>query len=377
MKSPLIEILSPLPESAVPLSSSELTACITLARRHGLEMLLYSKLKKHRSSSNVHIDDYLKQNENLFLKNAAISMWQEAAEREVVEALGKQGIPACIIKGNEIARTLYGDPNCRSSSDMDILIKTVDVINADNILAGDGYVREDSLPLPFWIGRLNHAQYRHTKHPYLVELHWDFGFPFLFELTSDDIWNGVVRNDAGGYVLTPEMTMIQLFIHHFKHGFREFKTLVDILWGFHKYDGIINWQEFAGSLKKIGLIKTTGIILAQLDSLWGLRGGPLKSFRILQEQLANTPLHTPAFFIRFFSMNIEKEHETDNARDKIMAKFVLDSWSKVLYSFTKILFPRPTDIRGLYPASRNAMLPVNYLRFICWRVKDRFGFPKQ
>src|SRR4030042_5318098 len=102
------------------------------------------------------------------------------------------------------------------------------------------------------------------------------------------------------------MTMIQLFIHHFKHGFREFKTLVDILWGFHKYDGIINWPEFAGRLKKIGLLKTTGIILAQLDSLWRLSGSPLKSFRILREQLAHPPPHIPAVLIKFFSIDIKK-----------------------------------------------------------------------
>ena len=127
MKSPLTDILSPTPAPTISLNSAEISTCVNLAQQHGLEMLLYSRLKKHYSGSNNYIDDYLNHNENRFLKNVNISMGQEAIEKEVVALLGKRGIPACIIKGNEIARTLYGDPNCRSSSDIDILIKRADI----------------------------------------------------------------------------------------------------------------------------------------------------------------------------------------------------------------------------------------------------------
>jgi hypothetical protein len=340
-------------------------------------MLLYSQLKKHYSGSNNYIDDYLNHNENRFLENVGISMCQEVVEKDIVALLGKRGIPACIIKGNEIARTLYGDPNCRSSADIDILIKRADIINADTIFTGNGYRRTNSLPLLFWIGRLHHAQYQHSRHPFLIEVHWDFGDPFLFDMNSDDIWNSVVRNNSGAYVLSPEMTIMMLFIHHFRHAFREFKTLVDIHWGLYKYDGIIDWQEFAGRLKKVGLIKSARIILAQLDSLWRLRGGPLKSFRILQEQLTHEPTNIAPFLLRFFRMNIREDAKSSYNRDKIMAKFVLDAWSKILYSFTKSFFPRPQEIKALYPASCNLMMPISYLRFICWRVKVWTGFAKQ
>jgi len=376
VKSPLTEILSPLPVSAISINSAEFSRCAELARRHNVEMLFYSRLKKHYAGSNACIDDYLKQMEHSYLKTVARSMRQEVVEKEVVAMLCKQRIPACIIKGNEIARSIYDDPNCRSSADIDILIRTSDLIHADKILCDNGFMRNDSLPLPFWIGRLHHAVYSNAKNSCLLELHWDFGYPLYFNLTPDEIWNGVVESDTERYSLTPETMVILLFMHHFRHGFGEFKILVDILWSFYRYDGIINWQEFAEKLKKIGLIKTALIILDQLDSLWRLSDGQLESFKILRKQLESFPIHTPKFLLRYFKIDIEKEYKTSGALDMEMSKLVLDKKSKVLYSFVKIVFPRPQDIRAFYPETGNWMLPFNYLRFICWRLTKLTFFSK-
>lgn len=370
MKSPLIEILSPFPVSAISINSTEFSRCVELAHQYGVEMLLYSRLKKHYVGTNACIDDYLKQNKNSYLKAVSISMRQEVVEKEIVAALSKQRIPACIIKGNEIARVLYEDPNCRSSADIDVLIRTSDLIDADKILCSKGFTRQDTLPLPFWIGRLHHAVYHNPKNACLLELHWDFGYPLYFNLTPDEIWKEVAGSDAERYSLTPEAMVIMLFTHHFRHGFREFKILVDILWSFHRYDGIINWRELAEKLIKFGLIKTTIIILDQLDSLWCLSDRRLESFKILQKQLASLPIHIPQFLLRYFKIDIEKKYKTSGALDMQMSKFVLDKKSKILYSFIKILFPRPQDIRGLYPGTSKLTLPLNYLRFICWRVKQ-------
>ena len=340
-------------------------------------MLFYSRLKKHYTGSNVCIDDYLKQIEPSYLKAVARSMRQEVVEKEIVAAFGKERIPACIIKGNEIARTIYNDPNCRSSADIDVLIKTTDLIDADKILCDNGFTRQDTLPLPFWIGRLHHAAYHNTKNSCLLELHWDFGIPGFLNLASKDIWKGVAGSEEKGYSLAPEYMVIMLFIHHFRHGFRDFKILTDIFWSFYRYDGIINWREFTEELRKIGLIKTAVIILNQLDALWRLSDGPLESFKIFREHIASLPIRPQAFLLRYFKMDIEKKYNMDDVVDLEMAKLVLDKKSKVIYSFVKVFFPRPQDIKAFYPETGNWMLPVNYLRFICWRIKQATGFKKK
>lgn len=339
-------------------------------------MLFYWRLKKHYAGKSSCVDDYLKRIENSYLAAVARSVRQEAMEKDILAALLLQGIPACLIKGNEIARIIYGDPNCRSAADIDVLIKTTDLIAADRILNDKGYARENSLPLPFCIGRLHHIPYRNTKNGYLLELHWDFGYPLYFNLTPDEIWNGVIGNDTEGYSLLPENMVLMLFLHHFRHAFRELKILTDILWSFYRYDKIINWQTFAEKLRKIGLIKSAIIILEQLDSLWHLSEGSLESFKILQEQLASFNIKPPRFLSRYFRMDIEKDYKLSGALDMQMAKLVIDKKSKVFYSFFKVFFPRPQDVRAFYPGAGSWMLPVNYLRFIFWRVTKLTVFTK-
>ncbi len=368
MKSPLIEILSPFPVSAISINSADFSRCVELARRHGVEMLFFSRLKKQYAGSNAGIDDYLKQNEHSYLIRVAGSMRQEAVEKEVVAALGKQGIPACIIKGNEIARSIYDDPNCRSSADIDVLIRIADIINADGILCENGFRRQDSLPLSFRIGRLHHEEYHNKNNNCFLELHWDFGVPYFFDLNSGEIWKAVDRKDAGVYFLTPEMMIVLLFIHHFRHGFRQLKILTDILWSFYRYDRIINWRDFADKLAKYGLIKSAVIILSQMEDLWGLSESPLESFKILEDQLNSAPVRPKKILLRYFKIDIEKEYKTDSTLDMQMVKLALDKKSKIVYSFVKIFFPLPQEIRAFYPGTANWMLPINYLRFICWRV---------
>ena len=143
---------------------------------------------------------------------------------------------------------------------------------------------------------------------------------------------------------------------------------------FYRYERVIDWRKFAEKLRKYGLIKTTIIILDQLESLWHLSEGPLESFMTLRKQLATFPIHTPKLLLNYFKMDIEKK--TNKAPDMEIAKLVLDKKSKILYSFVKIFFPRPQDIKALYPNTGAWMLPINYLRFFFWRVTKSTIFIK-
>ncbi|MGB5218761.1 MAG: nucleotidyltransferase family protein [Smithella sp.] len=363
----MLEILSPLHASAISLSSADFDRCVELARCHGVEMLFYFLLKKHYEGSNARIDEYLEQQKNAYLMAVARSMRQEAAEKDVIAKLSQADIPACIIKGNVIARTIYGDPNCRSSSDIDLLIQTGSLAEADRILESMGFRRHDSLPLKFVKGRLHHLVYCNEGKDILLEMHWDFGYPLYFNMTPDEIWEGVTGDYRQGYSLTPENMVLMLLMHHFRHGFREFKILVDILWSFNKYDKVIDWRGFSGTLRKFGLVKTTLIVLQQLDDLWDLADGRLESFTILRQQLATLPERPAKFLFRYFKINLERK-ET-GALDMQVSKLALDKKTNVLYAFAKIFFPKPQEIEAFYPGTGKWMLPVNYLRFILWRVK--------
>ena len=175
----------------------------------------------------------------------------------------ERGIPSVVIRGNAIAKEIYDDPNCRASSDIDILVRLSDAIRADSVLSEAGYLRSDNLPLKFWFYRIHHAVYRHPESENIIEIHWNFGIPSFFRLSSEEIWAGVISTDSE-YRLSPEMAMIMLFIHHHMHSFRELKILVDTLWAFHRYQNVIDWENFSVKIQRIGLIKTTLITLNQI-----------------------------------------------------------------------------------------------------------------
>lgn len=151
---------------------------------------------------------------------------------------------------------------------------------------GNDYIAEEDIPLVYCLSRIHHTTYRHPGNNLLVEMHWGFGVPYFFKLDSEEIWNGGVTSESGKAGLSPEMIMIMLLIHHHSHSFRELKILVDILWGLHKYDNEIDWYEFAKRLRKIGLLKSTQIILNQIQSLWKETAEEMKSVQILKQEIA-------------------------------------------------------------------------------------------
>ncbi len=210
----------------------------------------------------------MEESKGLYLKSIAISVKQEAVENEIISLLRRRGIPAAVIKGNRIAKEIYDDLNCRTSADIDILIRRGDAIKVESVLSKAGYIGDSDIPLIYCLSRIHHTTYYHPQNNIPIEIHWRFGIPYFFKITSEEIWNEVIFADSGQARLTPEMLMIMLLIHHHSHSFRELKILVDILWSLYKYDNEIDWHKFAKRLRKIGLLKSTQIILSQVQSLW-------------------------------------------------------------------------------------------------------------
>jgi len=304
------------------------------------------------------------------LSHAVHSMRQEAVEKEILQLLGSKQIPGIVIKGNAIAKEIYRDPNCRTSSDVDILIKLSDALRADALLAEAGYLRMDKNPLKFWFARMHHAQYMHEQNKSIIEIHWNFGIPSFFKLTSEDIWDEVMDNHDGHHKLSPDMMVILLLIHHHMHAFRELKILVDILWALHTYEDRIDWPAFAEKLEKIGLIKITRITLGQIKSLWEDSVGRLRGLQALDQETSQLGFSEPAFLQTYFKMNVETNGTFQNPKDLVVFRLALDRWPAILFSFARSLIPFPDSIKELYKDPRNRTLPKNYLRFIKWRLQD-------
>lgn len=371
-----LELIQPVPVNRQPhINEKELFEIEHLAQKHNLSMLLYVQLKKYdqKMSENKDIWNYLKERKSLFLSNAVHCMRHEAIEKEIVRELNRAQIQAIVLKGNEIAKEIYQNPNCRTSGDIDILIKMSDVVRTDKFLTKTGYRRVDKNPLRFWITRLHHAQYLHPKHSDLIEIHWNFGIPSFFKLTSEEIWEDIVDHPNGEFKLSPDMMVTLLLIHHHMHAFRELKILVDIFWTLFRYESTIDWKVFAKKLEKIGLIRTTRITINQILSLWGDFAKGVQGLQILDQEIKKVGYAPPAFLYSYFKMDVESDGSFKESKDNIVFRFALDRWSAIIFSFCKSIFPFPQSIKELYEDRRNRALPKNYLRFIKWRLEEWRG----
>jgi hypothetical protein len=291
-----LELIKPVPPNYPgQIEGAELSEIKAEAVRHNLLILFYSQLKKYQenSSPEKNIDTFLCEIELSYLKSIARSMQQEAVENELSSLLRKNSIPVIVIKGNEIAKEIYNDTNCRSSTDIDILCKREDTFTIHTLFLNAGYTSNIILPIKYSFYRLYQITYYSPKTHIPIEMHWHFGVPYFFRLTSEEIWDDVILTDSGQPRLSPEMIVIMLLIHHHSHSFRELKILVDILWALHKYKDDIDWYTFTNKMEKIGLIKTTQITLNQIQNLWKDSPDEILSIKTL-EQAIQTSGHKPS-----------------------------------------------------------------------------------
>lgn len=372
----LLRFLLPFPiKNYLRLSSDELEAMKCEAVRHNQLLLLYAQIEKHRAlikPAGV-ADDFLESVKNIYYGNVARSLRQEYIARRTSSLLSDEGVRSVLLRGNAIARDIYDDPYCRTSVDVDILIREAALSSADMILSKNGYVRNDKLPIKFWVSRIHHAVYSCPDTDDLIELHWNFSIPSFFSLSSAEIWSRGVQIEEEKCRLSPEMTIIHLLMHHYMHAFRELRILIDIIWALHKYEDKIDWKAFALELKKVGLLKTTLITLDQIRCLCREFTQEMRSIPILRQEMKLMKCKAPSLLYSFFKMDIYRKYAFQDKKDKFASRFALDKWSTIFFSFMKVLFPSPDIIKALYGNVRFWKLPLNYLRFIGWRVKEWTG----
>jgi len=375
MTSLFLQLIQPVPFSGPrEITRDDLCEIKEQGMKHNMFPLIYSRLRENRRLIMPHKlgDDYLEETKGVYLKGVTQSLRQEAIENELTSLLSAHSIPSVVIRGNSLAKDIYKSPYCRTSSDIDILIKNADVLRADSVLQEHRYVRNDQLPLKFWLHRIHHAIYYHPETSDIIEIHWNFGIPYFFKLSSEEIWNEVVTTDSGTKGLSPHMLIIMLLIHHYMHSFRELRILVDISWAFSVHERTLDLKQFIQRLKEIGLIKTTCIALSQMKSIWHGTISQMKIIDNVYQEIQKT--HRGIAALRsFFDMDFNRDYQFQNAKDTLMARFALDSLSTVARSFSKMLFPSPVVIKELYEDGRYSKLPFNYLKFIRWRVKEWMG----
>ena len=358
-----LDLVQPFPlQSPLELTVEELMEIKALAWRHKVLMLVYSRFKGHAAEfgADNNLREFLKSNESYYLSNIALSARQDETEKQVGELLQSEGIPSVVFKGNMLARDVYGDMFCRTSSDVDILIKPGDAVAVDRLLLHRGFTLEGEAPLEFSLLRIHHVGYRTPQRNDLVEMHWHFAVPYFFKLSAAEIWDEVIVMN-GKLALTREMILIMLFLHHHSHSFRQLKVLIDVLWALYKYRDRVDQSSLLLRLKEIGLANTAFISSRQIVTLWDKAADELPFLVTLQDNVPGVDSIRRRCLDHYFRIDPDGDTGFLSSTDKLVKRLSLDKWNMVFQSYAKGLFP-PTQAIRRYGGGNN--LPASYGKYL-------------
>jgi hypothetical protein len=111
------------------------------AESHGLAPLLYV----HAQAAEVQLPPAVKRKlQGLYLRHRHANQVRTGVLRDILSAYAAAGIPALVLKGAALCRTVYPEPGLRPMSDLDILVREGDLWRAQSLLTGLGF----DAPLP-------------------------------------------------------------------------------------------------------------------------------------------------------------------------------------------------------------------------------------
>ncbi len=191
-----------------------------LARHHGLVPILYRALEERTASVPA---DWLQIFKAEYVTNAFHNQLARSSIDEIGAAFSSAGIPAIVMKGAALLRTLYGDQGLRILGDVDLLVDECDVERADAQLQAQGLKLSEADHAEEIGSRCHYSLLYCWQVPRTipVELHWrifERYRPYIFDLAA-------VRAQARPLpgmppnirVMAPEHELAHLCLHLDRH----------------------------------------------------------------------------------------------------------------------------------------------------------------
>ncbi len=193
---------------------------------------------------------------------ARLALYRRELSRTVaaLEALG----PVVVLKGEPLARLLFGDALMRNTTDMDLLIAPDRVGEAVRVLEPLGYLPVHDAQAKPWT--YNQLALVHRQYGTVVELHWRIAFPHLPSPPATQLLSETtpVAVDSDTYrTLRPELLFLHLCYHFHQHlGF--LKGLLDITGWLDRFEESADLGEIARIAQRLGI---SGVLQWPLHTL--------------------------------------------------------------------------------------------------------------
>lgn len=284
------------------------------------------------------------------------------ALEELLDRLGRAGVPVLLLKGAALAGALYGDPALRPMRDLDLLVPETDVSRALDVLIACGYTVAHAEPRPgsalAWENEL--LLTRPAVIGVSVELHWRlFDAPFYgrrlpvawFWETAEPITAGAAR----ALTLGPEAQFLylagHLMLHHRGQGLRWWLDLAELL---RRDEGALDWADLFSHAEACALVLPLQEALTTLAGAWRVR--------LASEILAQAAALRPSAAERRVYDRLTAVHRP--VAQRFWADLAdLPTWGERGRFACAHIIPAPTYMIGRYRPRWRWLVPALYL----WR----------
>jgi hypothetical protein len=190
----------------------------------------------------------------------------------ITDALENHQIPYFLHKGIHYG-SFYQQITHREVGDIDIVVKSPDLLKTQKILLDIGYERWQSSKSEFSIGGDYHWQFIPTNTTVglsWVEVHWSHSAAWeQIKLPIDSVFENIQQKSIAGRMISvpsPDDLILLLTIHHgAKERWRKLKYLLDLTLIVTHYEDILDWKNIWQKANQSNLTNylTLGLILIQ------------------------------------------------------------------------------------------------------------------
>jgi hypothetical protein len=348
---------------------------LELAFHHRLYPLLYSKIMKMECSW---LPPEILQTLSHHYRKNTFRMLHLGGEMELLsKILLGNGIRSLFLKGPILATDLYGDISKRTCGDLDILIPIDDLEKVNELLAGQGYKKDEYIQtlLNDWKWRHHHFTYYHPIKGTKVEIHWRLNPAPSKEPTFNELWrrkrkSSITSNPT--YYMGQEDLFFFLVTHGARHGWSRLRWLVDIH-QIAKKD--LKWDTILKLLNRYQGLHIGGQAL--ILSLELLNTAIEKDMQPLLKGNRSNKLAQEAIFYLEKMVNLHTDPvPKDIAKHHTKHLFSLMSFQQKIFYFLSVLHPYYTDVETLPLPKKLHFLYFPLRPFLwVWRKTKKHALP--
>jgi hypothetical protein len=274
----------------------------------------------------------------------------------IVSRLYSAGIRVIVLKGGFLARAVYPEIGLRPMSDLDILIRELDIPTVQEIVESLGYRQPTGDELSGDSARrTGHALRPYIKGVTAVEFHWnieDVDSPF--QIDPEDIWRDAYPGEgkcAYPLCISPEDLLLHVSIHgSYNHGDYVFGNglypLFDVAAIIRRYKGILNWSALVRRSQAWGVSHCIFITLIVTERLFS-PGVPVNIIKQLAPEKFDPTLVEIALDL-MFSMYQFKFRRYADALSKIRCRPGFERL-RGMTRLRRSIIPEPGLVAPIYP----------------------------